>query len=455
MKQQDVTGRRLWLLGAAWLVLAAVTVAWGLNHEDDDLTDRSVQALQAAGFDNVSVAVDGRDVSLRGADAGEAVEIVAGLSGVRVVDIDTAAAVAAPPATEASDDTAPASTAVAETAETTPTTTPTETTTPPTASQIGADTPYLTASLRNGNLTVLGRVAEGEAAAGLAAITDLIYAPFLDNQLVVDESLAASPWAPGIANAVAVLPIIGTADLEIVGDKLTLSGITGSAEKKAQLEGTLDQIFGGAMQIESAVEVTGKEPPVYEAVAADGAVTLQGVMPDQASIDLIAGAAAQAYGAEQVDNQMIIDDGVEATFSVYRIPLTFLLLQPVPEWEVIIRNDVISGGLRGGATFAFGSSDLTPALEGLCNIAAGILTRNPTVTMTIEGHTDSVGDATFNQQLSVDRAEAGKAFIVGLGVDPARLTAVGFGESEPFADNSTEAGRAQNRRLEFVMGAGS
>ncbi|MDH3426742.1 MAG: hypothetical protein OEM22_08760, partial [Acidimicrobiia bacterium] len=138
MKQQDVTGRRLWLLGAAWLVLAAVTVAWGLNHEDDDLTDRSVQALQAAGFDNVSVAVDGRDVSLRGADAGEAVEIVAGLSGVRVVDIDTAAAVAAPPATEASDDTAPASTAVAETAETTPTTTPTETTTPPTASQIGA-----------------------------------------------------------------------------------------------------------------------------------------------------------------------------------------------------------------------------------------------------------------------------------------------------------------------------
>ncbi len=114
---------------------------------------------------------------------------------------------------------------------------------------------------------------------------------------------------------------------------------------------------------------------------------------------------------------------------------------------------MISGGLRGGATFAFGSAELTPELEQLAGVAAGILLRNPTVVMTIEGHTDSIGTDQFNQGLSEARAEAGKAHIVGLGVDPARLTAVGYGESRPIADNDTPAGRTQNRRLEFVMGA--
>lgn len=67
----------------------------------------------------------------------------------------------------------------------------------------------------------------------------------------------------------------------------------------------------------------------------------------------------------------------------------------------------------------------------------------------IEGHTDSVGDAGANQRLSEARAAAVRDALVGRGLAAERLSAVGFGDSQPRADNTTEAGRAVNRRIEF------
>jgi outer membrane protein OmpA-like peptidoglycan-associated protein len=149
---------------------------------------------------------------------------------------------------------------------------------------------------------------------------------------------------------------------------------------------------------------------------------------------------------------MQIAPGLEATFSVYRIPFIFAPLALVPQWEVNIENDVITGGLRGGASFEFDSAELTPQLQQLATIAAGILARNPTVAAVIEGHTDSRGTAAYNQDLSERRALAARDFIVALGVAPERLAASGFGESAPIATNATEEGRAQNRRIEFRLG---
>jgi OOP family OmpA-OmpF porin len=67
----------------------------------------------------------------------------------------------------------------------------------------------------------------------------------------------------------------------------------------------------------------------------------------------------------------------------------------------------------------------------------------------IEGHTDNQGDDAHNDKLSVERALAVKTWLVSQGVAAERLVAVGFGEKRPVADNSTEEGRAQNRRTEF------
>jgi outer membrane protein OmpA-like peptidoglycan-associated protein len=68
----------------------------------------------------------------------------------------------------------------------------------------------------------------------------------------------------------------------------------------------------------------------------------------------------------------------------------------------------------------------------------------------IEGHTDSVGQPGYNQRLSAERAASVKAWLVGHGIDAARLDTAGFGDGRPVADNATEDGRARNRRVELV-----
>ncbi|AMD93284.1 OmpA family protein [Desulfomicrobium orale] len=76
----------------------------------------------------------------------------------------------------------------------------------------------------------------------------------------------------------------------------------------------------------------------------------------------------------------------------------------------------------------------------------------PGVDIEIGGHTDSVGKAAYNQKLSERRAKSVRAYLVEkLGMDGARLTAVGYGMTQPIADNKTKDGRAQNRRIEAVL----
>ncbi len=79
-----------------------------------------------------------------------------------------------------------------------------------------------------------------------------------------------------------------------------------------------------------------------------------------------------------------------------------------------------------------------------------LLEADPSLELSIEGHTDSTGDADHNRDLSAARARAVADALVTLGVPPARLQSRGFGADKPVAGNDTEAGRAQNRRVELV-----
>ena len=73
----------------------------------------------------------------------------------------------------------------------------------------------------------------------------------------------------------------------------------------------------------------------------------------------------------------------------------------------------------------------------------------PTSRWRIEGHTDNIGSDKYNQTLSENRVNSVKTYLVGKGVAASRITATGYGESKPIADNKTDAGRAQNRRVEM------
>ncbi|MGV7209618.1 OmpA family protein [Oxalobacteraceae bacterium A2-2] len=79
-----------------------------------------------------------------------------------------------------------------------------------------------------------------------------------------------------------------------------------------------------------------------------------------------------------------------------------------------------------------------------------LLKQQPELKLSIEGHTDNSGNAAHNKQLSRQRAETVLARLVAGGIDPARLSAAGYGAEQPLADNASEEGRARNRRVELV-----
>ena len=103
-----------------------------------------------------------------------------------------------------------------------------------------------------------------------------------------------------------------------------------------------------------------------------------------------------------------------------------------------------------GILFDTGKDTIKPESEPLLAEVVRLLTDNEDLKISIEGHTDNVGQAKANQILSQKRAESVEKYLVGKGVDAKRLSSKGWGDSAPVADNRTEDGRAQNRRVEMV-----
>jgi OOP family OmpA-OmpF porin len=102
-----------------------------------------------------------------------------------------------------------------------------------------------------------------------------------------------------------------------------------------------------------------------------------------------------------------------------------------------------------GVLFETGKSALKPESYTVLDIVAQSLVANPQIRIEIAGHTDITGSATLNRRLSQARAEVVRAYLVSKGVAPTRMTARGYGPSDPIAPNTTPAGRARNRRVEL------
>jgi outer membrane protein OmpA-like peptidoglycan-associated protein len=119
--------------------------------------------------------------------------------------------------------------------------------------------------------------------------------------------------------------------------------------------------------------------------------------------------------------------------------------------EVVRQGDNITLNMPSGITFDFDSSTPKPQFKPVLDDVARTLAQYNKTVVEVAGHTDSVGTDQYNQALSERRAQSVAGYLGSHGVMQQRLITVGAGESRPIASNDTDAGRAQNRRVEITL----
>ncbi|MFM8709907.1 MAG: OmpA family protein [Sphingomonadales bacterium] len=119
-----------------------------------------------------------------------------------------------------------------------------------------------------------------------------------------------------------------------------------------------------------------------------------------------------------------------------------IVLQPIEKNAAIVLKNIF---------FETNRFELSPASLTELDKLVTLLQENPTIKIEIGGHTDNVGKAADNLTLSDHRAKAVVDYLQGKRIDPARLTAKGYGMTQPVSDNSTPEGRALNRRTEMKI----
>lgn len=154
-------------------------------------------------------------------------------------------------------------------------------------------------------------------------------------------------------------------------------------------------------------------------------------------------AVARADGYLLSGKNIVVEPGIR-TNEVF-----MMKLEPKKRMTVLTREKI---EIKSTIFFEYNKARLLSASFFLLDEVVDTLLKNPQVTkLRVEGHTDNTGTPEYNQQLSQARAEAVRDYLVQNGVAAERLEAGGFGDARPVAPNTNEAGRAKNRRVEFVI----
>jgi len=133
--------------------------------------------------------------------------------------------------------------------------------------------------------------------------------------------------------------------------------------------------------------------------------------------------------------------------SIFHIRNIRIAKGAVPLYDKFLTDGKI---ITYGITFDVDKATIKPQSMGTINEIFGIMQKFPDLEFSVEGHTDNTGNAISNQSLSEARAKAVCDKLQQMGIDAARLSAVGYGMSKPMDTNDTPEGRAKNRRVEFV-----
>lgn len=119
--------------------------------------------------------------------------------------------------------------------------------------------------------------------------------------------------------------------------------------------------------------------------------------------------------------------------------------------EIQREGDTIRLQAPENITFDVNRSEIRPQFRPVLDQLANSIRQYPGTVIRVEGHTDSTGSAALNQRLSEERALSVGSYLIHRGIEPVRISTIGYGFNRPIADNSTDFGRAQNRRVEVLI----
>lgn len=382
----------------AILVVAGGTI-YGVDRIQNDLADDTRAQLDRAGIQisDLDIDFEHRDGTITGVlsegvtvdQARQAIDV----DGVRVLDLtgllESASEPALEPAPPATDEEPPPTTQPA----------PQEAESPPDMADTTGPT-EVRAEIGAGAIILSGEVLTDEQRVALVeSANDRFGAANVSDELTVTNDAEATP---GADDRVSVL-----ADL--------IGAVNDDVEGTAELTDTTLDFIGTAAD-DSA---TG---PLLEVMQTAGDV--------DTSLDLAVDEQVGGSDAEAPEpGSGSTDDEIEALQS---------------------ELDALDAEIRETVVFESGESQLSPAAQATLDTAVNVIQEYPQPVVLVSGHTDDRGTTAFNEKLSGQRAVAVAEYIVGRGVDPARIRSVGIGEAEPIADNATSEGPAENRRVELT-----
>lgn len=318
------------------------------------------------------------------------------------------------------------------------------------AAEVEPSAIYVRARLEASDFTLSGTVADPELAQNLLQSAQVAYSPFVRSELMIDEQLENVDWLDTSPAAIVLLPMITDGSILITDGLVTVSGRAPTREAVQRLEGALAELTNLPVVVEN-VDITNLDPPSLRLAAAEGRVTLSGTLPTDDFREAFTRAATATNGPENVDNQVVVDDAVYVSLWMYNADPLMQAMSAFPEYDLRIDGNAFSGFINGGVTFQPNSADFSGDYAQVLDVGVSVLTRDQSLRLVIEGHTDSDGPAEVNLELSQRRAEAVMEYFIANGIAPERLTALGKGEAEPVTTNETIEGRARNRRIQYVL----
>ncbi len=471
-------------LGLLLILLAGIFLR--APHIQKDLLNRAQAVLQQDNLAALELIADGRDLHITGqvaahSDIQSAMSTLKDLRGIRGVSHSVSVVEAQPKAVDTD--------AVPEAIKT------------PTVA------PRLSIRRTGDELKVLGDLHLSQSLS--ATFIDLANSLKIENQIQQSDSIKTAVWLESLIPLLTALPLIQKAKLDIEDNQLTLSGQVDSKNILSGIQARIDSIDPALLKIESELKIVSNgrqseaflalEEPDLSLEQIGEQLRLSGSLPDQSTVDRILSVLHMHYKPDDIENQLKVSTGIR---NASWLPESLNLLSGFHQLEsaqISIEHGLLRlSGFAESAEIAENQaravrsiaqfleveneiqilvakpesprlklqSDLEKidlsrilfassrarinqqSLEELKRLAT-LLIQYPGIPIVVEGHTDATGDEKLNQALSQERAMAVSDFLIANGVDPSRVSAIGYGESRPLASNSSAEGRARNRRIEI------